>query len=227
MSESLDDYVGRLYSDPKMLEMGHRQRQEDLNLGLGWIYYGLGRLLRPANAVVIGSYRGFAPSVIAKALLDNSEEGLVTFIDPSLVDDFWSDPASVEEHFSHLGTSNVHHWRYTTQAFIETDMYADLSDISLLMVDGYHSAEQARFDYLAFFDKLTDEAVVLFHDSVERRMSRIYDRDNPYEHTVCVFMDRLKHTPGLEVFTLPFDSGVSLVRGRPETLAFINEPLEA
>ena len=221
-----DDFIRRLFSDPEMLRMGHFQRREDLNLGLGWIYYALGRIIRPSTAVVIGSLRGFTPSIIAKSLLDNVEGGKVVFIDPSYVNDFWADPAEVDAHFQRLGTPNVHHHRCTTQGFMGTPAYAELSDVGLLMIDGLHTAEQARVDYLAFLDKLAENAVVLFHDGVRKKVSRIYGMDNPYTHTVCLFMERLKETPGLELFTMPIAEGVTLVRGRPETLGIINQPFD-
>jgi len=207
-----------------MLRMGHAQRRDDLNLGLGWIYYALARVMRPARAVVIGSWRGFVPAIIGKALADNSEAGEVIFIDPSLVDDFWSDPAAVERHFAALGAPNVRHSRATTQEFAASAGYRQLGEVGLLMVDGLHTAEQARFDYLAFLQKLGPEAVVLFHDSVRRFQSPIYGSDRLYEHTVCLLMDRLRATPGLEVMSLPFDGGLTLVRGRPDSLAMIEAP---
>jgi predicted O-methyltransferase YrrM len=222
-----EDFIRNLFSDPEMLRMGHFQRQEDLNLGLGWIYYALGRIIRPARAVVIGSFRGFAPSIVAKSLLDNAEGGEVVFIDPSYVDDFWADAAKIESHFRELGTPNIRHYRYTTQEFTATPACAELRDVGLLMIDGYHTAEQARLDYLAFLDKLAENAVVLFHDSVHQKTSPIYGKDSPYTHTVFKFMERLKKTPGLEVFTLPFDDGLTLVQGRPETLDIINQPFDA
>lgn len=220
------DFIERLFLDPAMLRMGHHQRLEDQNLGLGWIYYALGRLLRPSSAVVIGSYRGFVPAVIGKALLENTEDGEVVFIDPSYVDDFWKDPAVVHAYFQALGTPNIRHQRCTTQEFLATEAYAELSDIGLLMIDGYHSAEQARFDYLAFLDKLSDGSIVLFHDSIHRLRSDIYGEDRIYDHTVYRLIERLGQTPGLEVFTLPFDSGVTLVRGRPRDRAMIEAPFE-
>lgn len=223
----MEAFIQRLFSDPKMLRMGHGQRLADLNLGLGWLYYALGRIQRPARAVVIGSWRGFVPAVIGKALQDNGEGGEVVFIDPSLADDFWADPESVRQHFADLGTPNVRHCRHTTQSFVETADYRDLGPVGLLMVDGYHSAEQARFDYLAFLDKLADDAVVLFHDSTTRRESAFYGADRAYEHTVCLLIERLRQTPGLDVFTLPVASGLSLVRGRPESLEGIRAPFAA
>jgi len=222
-----EDFIRRLFADPEMLRMGHLQRPEDLNLGLGWLYYALGRIIRPKRAVVIGSLRGFAPSIIAKSLLDNVEGGEVLFVDPSYANDFWADAAQVDAHFGRLGTSNVRHYRHTTQEFVTTPAYQALADIGLLMVDGLHTAEQARFDYLAFLDKLSEDAVVLFHDSVRQKVSPIYGKDKPYTHTVCLFMERLKKIPGLELFTLPFDDGLTLVRGRPESLDEINRSFDA
>jgi hypothetical protein len=222
----LDDYIKGLLADPDMLRMGHAQRQEDLNLGLGWLYYALGRTIRPSRAVVIGSLRGFAPSIIAKSLRDNVEGGEVVFIDPSYVDDFWSVPETVAAHFDRLGTPNVLHFHGTTQRFTATTDYAELTEIGLLLVDGLHTAEQARFDYLAFIEKLTADAVVMFHDSVRRKVSPIYGKDNPYTHTVYLLMERLKLSPGLEVFALPFGDGVTMVRGKPETLDHILRPFD-
>jgi len=204
--------------------MGHAQRRDDLNLGLGWLYYAFGRVIRPKTAVVIGSWRGFVPATIAKALADNSERGEVIFVDPSLVDDFWSDPANVERHFAGLGVPDIRHFCMTTQEFVASTAYRELGEVGILMIDGHHTAEQARFDYLSFLPKLGAEAIVLFHDSVRRFRSPIYGKDRLYEHTVCVLMDRLRLTPGLEIMSLPFDGGLTIVRGRPEALDAIEAP---
>lgn len=212
----MNAFIRRLFADPEMLRMGHHQRADDLNLGLGWIYYALGRVLRPRQAVVIGSWRGFVPAIIGKALLDNgADAGVVTFIDPSLADRFWQDPAATATHFEALGAPNVRHHRHTTQSFIETPEHAALGPVGLLMIDGWHTAEQARFDYLAFVDKLEPDAIVLLHDSLRERDSTFYGVDRPYRHTVKRFVERLAMDPGLEVLTLPFGAGLTLVRGRP------------
>jgi hypothetical protein len=68
-----EEFIRRLFSDPEMLRMGHLQQRQDLNLRLGWMYYALGRIIGPSRAVVIGSLRGFAPSVIAKSMLGRDE----------------------------------------------------------------------------------------------------------------------------------------------------------
>lgn len=208
----LTRWIARLYAHPGLLRMGHNQRAEDLNLGLGWLYYALGRIVRPEHAVVIGSYRGFVPLVLARALGDNSERGHVTFIDPSLVDDFWADARAVAEYFRTFGVENLRHFPMTTQAFVESEAYRALGSIGLVFVDGYHSEEQARFDYSAFVSRLAPRGVVLFHDSMQVRRSEIYGAERAYDVRVKTFIDELKRSPELQLFDLPFGTGVTLLR---------------
>ena len=63
-------WISEILASPALRTMGHGQRAEDGNLGLGWMYYALARVLRPALAVVIGSYRGFVPLILAHAPLE-------------------------------------------------------------------------------------------------------------------------------------------------------------
>ena len=210
----MEQWIHRLLADPEMVRMGHGQRAEDANLGLGWIYYALARALRPARAVVIGSWRGFVPIVLGRAMAENVEGGEVVFIDPSLVDDFWKDPAAVAAHFREKGVTNVTHHRATTQEFVGTDAYRALGEIGLLFVDGLHTREQARYDYEAFRDKLAPGAIALFHDSVRARTSRIYGADKPYVHSVVEFIDELRTDARLQVLDLPLADGLTMVRRR-------------
>lgn len=205
-------WLEQLCSHPELLRMGHLQRVEDRNLGLGWLYYALARILRPQTAVCIGSWRGFVPLVLARGLRDNLEGGKVTFIDPSLVDGFWEDPVRTTEWFKEFALDNVRHYRMTTQEFAASGHNRALRDVGLLFVDGYHSAEQARFDHETFADRLTHDAVVLFHDSIANRPSAKYGSDRIYEHTVRDYIDGLKRRPDLQVMDFPFASGVTLVR---------------
>jgi predicted O-methyltransferase YrrM len=207
--------------------MGHNQRAEDASLGLGWVYYALARLVRPRHAVVIGSYRGFVPLVLGRAFQDNGDDGRVTFVDPSLVDGFWTDPSSVRAHFERFGVRNVTHFRMTTQEFVQSPEYAAVGEIGLLFVDGWHTAEQARFDWRAFEGRLAPYGVALFHDSLLLKESTIYGDDRAYRMTVKHFIDELRREPGLQVLDLPFGTGLTVVRkgdaageplleGRPE-----------
>lgn len=210
--DDLTRWIARLYEHPALLRMGHNQGADDLNLGLGWVYYGLARLLQPTRAVVIGSYRGFVPLLIARACQDNRRRGTVTFVDPSLVDDFWRDPARTERWFREFGIGNVEHHLATTQAFVTTPAYARLSPVGLLFIDGYHTAEQARIDYRAFEHLLAPRALVLLHDSMVSRQSTVYGEAGAYDMSVAKFVDELKQDPGLQLLDLPFGTGLTLLR---------------
>lgn len=208
----MKDWIAKLLEDPDLVRMGHLQRAADLNLGLGWLYYGLARIIRPAKAVVIGSYRGFVPLVLGKALSDNQEGGQVVFIDPSLVDDFWKDPQAVRQHFARHGVTNVEHHLMTTQQFAASETYRSLDRIGMVFVDGYHTEEQARFDYETFEGLLEPGGVALFHDTTNRRFTKIYGPEHSYECRVMFYIDKLKLDPRLQVFDVPFGDGVTLVR---------------
>jgi len=207
------DWIDRLFADPDLLRMGHHQRAEDRNLGLGWLYYALGRIVRPRLAVVVGSWRGFAPAVFAKALQDNLDPGEVIFIDPSLADDFWKDPVRVREHFAGLGVHNVRHFPMTTQAFVATDDYRALGKVGLVFIDGLHTAEQAAIDYDAFAPLLEPRGFVLLHDSMIVRPDKVYGSEKAYGMSVKLFVDRLKQDPLLQLLDVPFGhTGVTLLR---------------
>jgi predicted O-methyltransferase YrrM len=208
----LEDWIAGLFEDRELLRMGHGQRKDDLNLGLGWLYYGMARVMRPQTVVVIGSWRGFVPMVFARALLDNGEGGSVAFIDPSLADDFWKDAPGVERYFRSHGLTNIRHYLTTTQEFVQSAEYRALKGVDIVFVDGYHTEEQAQFDYEAFRDLLVPHGIAFFHDSARLRKSHRYDRENPYVRTVRHYLDRLAADPRLQVIDFPWGEGVSLVR---------------
>ncbi|HEY2827309.1 MAG TPA: class I SAM-dependent methyltransferase [Pirellulales bacterium] len=229
IAESLshDGWIDQLFQQRGLHVMGHAQRRGDRNLGLGWLYYALGRVLRTPRAVVIGSFRGFVPLVMARALADNVEGGQVHFIDPSMVDDFWKEPSAVQNYFSRLGGDNITHHRMTTQQFVESETYRELDDIGMVFIDGFHSGEQARFDFEAFADKLAPQGMILLHDSIWHLPSRLYGPGREYVHSVADFIAEIKQLPEWQVFDLPFGDGLTLVsraampppprRGRKET----------
>jgi len=197
--------------DDGLSGMGHAQLRESGNLGLGWLYYGMARVVKPATAVVIGSYRGFVPLMLGRALAEDGA-GRVLFIDPSLVDAFWREPDEVRAHFAKFGLSNIEHYRMTTQEFVKSAAYQDLGEVGIVFIDGYHSHEQARFDFEAFEPRLPARGMVFFHDSIRVRPSGIYGPDKVYEHRVRDYMLELRKDQKLQVFDLPFGGGLTLVR---------------
>lgn len=211
----MNDWIERLFEKPALAAMGHGQSVADANLGLGWIYYGLARVIRPKTVVVIGSHRGFVPLVLGKALSDNLDGGKVVFIDPSMVDDFWKSPAEVLEHFVQFGVTNIEHHLMTTEQFTRTEAYSSLGSLGMVFIDGYHTEEAARFDYDAFEGLLAPQGVILLHDSAACEISGMYGPERRYRRTVKLFVDKLKEDERLQVFDLPFDQGVTLVRKLP------------
>jgi predicted O-methyltransferase YrrM len=207
----LQSWFSELLRADGLAAMGHGQDAAAGDPGLGWLYYALARVVRPRTVVVIGSWRGFVPLVLGRALAD-AGTGQVVFIDPSLVDGFWREPDAVQKHFASFGLANVQHWCMTTQEFVETQAYRDLPEVGLVFIDGYHSYEQVRFDYQAFAALVPAHGMVLFHDSLRVRMSRIYGEGRAYEHRVRDFIDELKAQPRLQVMDLPFGDGLTLVR---------------
>ena len=78
---SLDaDLIRSIFKHAKPL--GHHESTGNLNLGFGFMYYGLVRTLRPKHIVVIGSGFGFSVVCLALALKDNGK-GQLSFVDPS------------------------------------------------------------------------------------------------------------------------------------------------
>src|SRR5262244_4308443 len=62
--------------------LGHYEEPDTLNIGFGFMYYGLARTLRPRHVVVIGSGFGFSVVCLALGLKDNGR-GQLDFVDPS------------------------------------------------------------------------------------------------------------------------------------------------
>lgn len=196
----------KIFSLDKLVGAGHDVRVHDMNLGLGELYASLVRVYRPTVAVVIGSWRGFVPIVLAQAMQENVEKGKVVFIDPSLVDDFWKDPTQVQAYFAKHDAANVEHHCMTTQEFVQTNAFRALPSIGLLFVDGLHTAAQAEFDHAAFEAVLSGPA--LFHDSCSRMISTLYSE--PVPHTVWQYMRDLR-ARGYSVVDIERGPGVSIV----------------
>lgn len=213
VSFGLPHLIASMAEKPELWGMGHGQDPQRQDLGLGWTYYGLARSLRPRLAVVIGSWRGFVPLLIAQAIQDGGYGGRLIFIDPSLVDDHWR--GDVMAYFAGFGITCIEHHRQTSQAFIARDEFSALT-VDLLFVDGLHTDEQCRLEYEAFEPRLSENALTFFHDSTSRVHSRLYGEDKAYTHTVWRYMEELRQREDLEVLELPISQGVTLVRrGQP------------
>ena len=219
----MNEWISQLFQNKDLLRMGHCQQLEDLNLGMGWLYYGLTRLIRPQTIVVIGSWRGFTPLIFSKALADNAEnEGLVYFIDPSLADDFWKDSQKVQDYFHSYGAHNIRHFLMTTQEFVESDAYISLENPGIVFIDGLHTEEQASFDFEAFEKKITENGLFFFHDSLstaKTKSRRLYSPQLHYQRGVKFFIETLKLNPKWQVFDIPLANGLTLVQKNVQSVS--------
>jgi predicted O-methyltransferase YrrM len=100
----------------------------------------------------------------------------------------------------------------TTEQFVESDIYKQMSPVDFVFVDGYHTAERARFDHEAFVPKLVPNGLALFHDSVNQRVSKMYGEDKAYQYSVCKYIDQLRTRKDLQILDLPLENGLTLVR---------------
>lgn len=194
---------------PDLWMMGHDQIADERCLGLGWFYYGLTRSLRPSRVVVIGSWRGFVPMLLARALQDADQGAELIFIDPSLADEQWR--GDVKAYFAGFGLHCIRHFCETSQEFLAAGRL-EPGSIDLLFIDGYHTEEQCRLEFEGFWSLLSARAVSLFHDSSSRIISGIYGPENEYEHTVWRYIDELRGRPDLEVVNLEIAQGVAMVK---------------
>ena len=109
--------------------LGHNEKPDNLNIGFGFIYYGVVRALQPKHTVVIGSGYGFSVICLALGIKDNGV-GKLSFIDPSyslLKDgpfktiggmDNWSDPQHVQSHFERFQVAEiVRHFKMRSEEF--------------------------------------------------------------------------------------------------------------
>ncbi|MGA2254063.1 MAG: class I SAM-dependent methyltransferase [Thermoguttaceae bacterium] len=141
--------------------LGHREVHADLNLGFGFVYYGLVRALRPEHVVVIGSGYGFSVVCLALGLKDN-RAGQLSFVDPSYSlfsngptqtiggVNFWRDPEHVRNHFARFGVESiVTHYKCTSEGFFGQYEEFHLPTIDMAFIDGNHSYAHVQRDVAA------------------------------------------------------------------------------
>jgi|GEM_PF-297091 len=225
------DPSARFSLTPSLLELilekakplGHREKKEPLNLGFGFVYYGLGRALRPKHVVVIGSGYGFSVVCLALACKDNGK-GKVSFVDPGFAwfregpfktlggTGMWRKADQVLNHFGLFGVENqVSHFRLTSRDFFLSYTLYGLPAIDLGFIDGNHSFNHVREDFLALCSYSRPGAYLFLHDT------HLPIRERLRHSGVKRWLKVVKDNPQLfEVIDFPFSSGVALIRVLPQ-----------
>ena len=204
--------------------LGHNEDVRTLNLGFGFVYYGLARALRPQHVVVIGSGFGFSVTCLALGLRDNGR-GILSFVDPSYSvlkhgplqtvggTSQWDDPARVRTHFARFGVEDVvTHFKMTSEAFFSGYRERALPPVDLAFIDGNHAYEDVRHDFLAVVANSRRNAYMLLHDT------NIYVRELIGHAGVKRWLREIaRECDRFEVVDFPFSSGVALVRVAGDT----------
>jgi hypothetical protein len=203
----------------KARPLGHHEKKDNLNLGFGFLYYGLVRSLRPEHTVVIGSGYGFSVVCLALGCKDNGS-GKVSFVDPSFSllkngpfrtvggAGKWNNPQEVHRHFQQFGTDGqITHYRLTSEDFFKSYPALGLPPVDLGFIDGNHSFDHVRHDFLALTAQGRKNTYVFLHDT------NITIREKLHHSGVKRWLKVLKKAPDFfELVDFPFASGVALVR---------------
>ncbi len=198
---------------------GHNENVRNLNLGFGFLYYGLVRAIRPRHVLVIGSGYGFSVVCLALGLKDNGR-GSLTFVDPSysLLKNgplstlggrgFWSDEASVAGHFQRFGVEHlVKHHKLRSDEFFPNYQRLGLPVIDLAFIDGSHAYKDVKYDFLKVLELSRKNTYIFLHDT------NIYFRELINHAGVKKWLNFIKkREEAFEVVDFPFSSGVALVR---------------
>lgn len=199
---------------------GHHEDPASLNLGFGFVYYGLVRALRARHVLVIGSGYGFSVACLALGLKDN-RGGRLTFVDPSfswLRDgllktvggaDFWSDAEHVRAHFARFGVEDVvTHYKHTSEDFFARYDEYQLPEIDLAFIDGNHSFAHVHHDVVQTLKRSHKSTYLLLHDT------NLPFRELVRHAGVKRWLRRkaTQRKAAFEFVDFPFASGVALVR---------------
>jgi predicted O-methyltransferase YrrM len=199
--------------------LGHNEVSDNLNLGFGFLYYGLVRALRPRHVLVVGSGFGFSVVCLALGLKDN-DRGRLSFVDPSYSvfkqgplrtvggTAQWDDPQRVRAHFRRFGVERqVTHFRLTSAEFFADYPDRGLPEIDIAFIDGSHAYADVRHDFLAVLRRTRRNSYILLHDT------NIYVRELVRHAGVKRWLKVLaREKEHFEVIDFPFSSGVALVR---------------
>jgi hypothetical protein len=219
-SMSLTDHVLRDVLDFAR-PMGHNEDKKSLNIGFGFVYYGLVRALRPRHVLVIGSGFGFSVVCLALALKDN-RKGSLSFVDPSYSmlkngpwqtvggHSNWDTPDKVESHWRRFGIDGiVRHHKLRSDEFFPRYAGLRLPPVDLAFIDGNHSYAAVQYDFRETTARCRKNSYILLHDT------NIYLREAIRHSGVKRWLRAIKNAgPAFEVVDFPFASGLALVRVR-------------
>jgi len=194
----------------------------DLNLGFGFLYYAMGRIVRPKFSIVLGSERGFSAICIALAMRDNGNGGKLILVDAGYDDKtdgpsrghggigFWRDRDQVGRLLDRFNVRDVMEVRVLrTSEFAALYAKQKMPPVELLMIDADHSFEGFRYDFETYSHFLRSGGLILCHDTEveEGHGSRPFGVGRYLKEVI-------QQNPEYEAVSLPVWPGVGIVRKR-------------
>jgi Methyltransferase domain len=125
---------------------------------------------RPSTFVELGTHYGNSYFAFAQSIERNGVECAAYAVDTWEGDDHsgrYGDEVFVAVS-NHNGSSYGHFSSLIRSTFDEAQRHFDDGEVDLLHIDGHHSYESVRHDFEMWLPKLSNRAVVLFHDVAVR-----------------------------------------------------------
>ena len=146
--------------------------------------YALIRRIKPSNVIEIGRFRGRSITQMALAMEKNGS-GLITSIDPVGLDQIESNqtfeenpdvlqldqpyyPGDISQDFSRLRKYMNILVGYSHDPKVKT-VASELDDCQILFIDGDHSYEGARNDFLNYWPVLSNGGIAIFDNALQKR----------------------------------------------------------
>jgi O-antigen biosynthesis protein len=182
-------------------------------------------LLKPKVFVELGTHTGVSYSAFCQAVKELGLKTLCTAVDTwegdkhagiygkDILQDLKSHHDPLYSDFSRLIQSS----------FDEASIKFSDNEIDLLHIDGLHTYEAVRHDFLSWLPKLSDRALVLFHDIAEKKddfgVWKLWDElklkypsfELIHGHGLGVLAVGNKYSPGIDLLIKTTDEG-QLVR---------------
>jgi predicted O-methyltransferase YrrM len=211
--------LSHLSFQPRAALARYRLSTTDFATGLGpsaWLLYGLTRSLQPETCVEIGSATGWSACHIGLALRENVR-GRLYAIDPHIATD-WNDPVPTDTLpilRRNLRRCGVETYVEIVRSDSEKAAHGWTRPIDLLFIDGDHSYEGVKRDWLLFSPYLARYGVTVFHDTT-------WELHHPNRPDMGVprLLEELR-LAGYPVITLDRDHGLTLVQARPGGEPFV------
>jgi len=172
-----EDTIAKLLS--KCNPSSQAEDLSNLNLGFGYLYYSLSRILKPQTIIVLGSGRGFSPVCFALAVKDNHNDGKVYFVDAGYSnekdgkdkgmggDGFWHHKNKVKKIWSDFDVSGIIETHITTTAkFLNFFNKKIKKTADVIYIDADHSYNGFKSDFENYSKLLSDNGLIIFHDAL-------------------------------------------------------------